>query len=236
MASLKQAAKVSDQVTELAAQLHAEIADGRADFGELARLADDISESADALAAAFFAIDEALTRPPTESRAEGDERDGAGRRRGPRAAQGGVQQSETASAAAQPTSTETVARAKAATVSAPSTPSEQELDQPLEELSTEDLLERARALEIAGRSGMSKDELVEAVRAQEQVSKQELLDRAREAGIAGRSSMSKEELAEAVRSEESLSKEELLERAREADIPGRSGMSKDELREALRSH
>jgi hypothetical protein len=209
MASLNQAADVSDEVKELAAQLHAEIADGRADFGELARLADDISESADALAATFFAIDQALTRRPT----------GDGRRRGPRAAKGSEQRSKTAHGAGEPDSRS----------------SNQELEQPLEELSMEDLLERARALEIAGRAAMSKEELVEAVRSQEQVSKQELLERAREADIPGRSSMSKEELAEAVRSEESLSKEELLERAREADIPGRSGMSKEELREALRS-
>src|SRR3954463_10691111 len=138
MASLNQAADVSDEVKELAAQLHAEIADGRADFGELARLADDIGESGGARPGAFLAADEALTRPPTESRAEGDERDGAGRRRGPRAAQRGEQQAETAPPAVQPTSTETVAGPKGPTVPAPSPPSEQELDQPLEELSTED--------------------------------------------------------------------------------------------------
>jgi DNA end-binding protein Ku len=200
MASMKDAATVAEQLEALAGRLHAEVTEGRMDFGEMARLADEIGESADAIAAAFFAIDEAFTRHLAELRAEaaGPEKTGqrgAGETRG----------------------REQKAKADDATES------------------KEDLLERAKQLEIAGRSTMPKEELAAAIQSEEQVSKEELLGRAREAGIPGRSSMSKEELAEAVRSEESVSKEELLERAREADIQGRSDMSKEELREALRS-
>src|SRR4051794_11274489 len=199
MASLKQAAKVSDQVTELAAQLHAEVADGRADFGELARLADDIGESADALAAAFFAIDEALTQQPADSRPEVGARNKGRRRGAARAAKRGKQRSEKVEFADQPPNAEPHDPTKGG--SAPPMPSNQEPEQPLEERSAEELLERARALEIAGRSTMSKEELAEAVRSEESVSKEELLDRARDADIPGRSTMSKEELREALGSQ-----------------------------------
>jgi hypothetical protein len=62
----------------------------------------------------------------------------------------------------------------------------------------EELLERARELDIEGRSSMSKQELAEAVETEEAVTKEQLLERAREAGIEGRSSMTKDELREAL--------------------------------------
>ena len=46
---------------------------------------------------------------------------------------------------------------------------------------------------------MSKEELAQAIEAEESLTKEELLERAREAGIEGRSSMTKEELREALR-------------------------------------
>ena len=46
---------------------------------------------------------------------------------------------------------------------------------------------------------MTKDELTEAVEAEESVTKEELLERARQAGIDGRSTMSKKELRQALR-------------------------------------
>jgi hypothetical protein len=45
---------------------------------------------------------------------------------------------------------------------------------------------------------MSKEELADAVEAEENVTKEQLLERAREAGIEGRSSMTKEELRNAL--------------------------------------
>jgi hypothetical protein len=67
-----------------------------------------------------------------------------------------------------------------------------------EEATKEELLERARDLDIEGRSSMSKQELAEAIESEESVTKEELLERAREAGIEGRSSMTKDELREAL--------------------------------------
>jgi Ca2+-binding EF-hand superfamily protein len=105
----------------------------------------------------------------------------------------------------------------------------------VEDLTKDELLDRAREVGVEGRSSMTKEELAEAIRAAADPSKEELLERAREMGIEGRSSMTKEELREALEVEETISREELLDRAREADIPGRSQMSKEELREALRT-
>lgn len=230
MASLKDAAAVTEQLEELAGQLHAELTEGRTDFGEMARLADEIGESADSIAAAFIAIDEALARRLAESRGA------TAAQRGSQKTRAGDEKVETGD------STDQAIRAgrektsdSAAAASASVKREGDDTSSPLAELSREDLLERARDLEIAGRSRMSKEELLSTIQSEEQVSKEELLERAKEAGIPGRSTMTKEELADAVRSEESLSRDELLERAREADIPGRSDMSKEELREALSS-
>jgi hypothetical protein len=62
----------------------------------------------------------------------------------------------------------------------------------------EQLLEQARGVNIHGRSSMSKEELAEAVEAEESQTKEELLERAREAEIDGRSGMTKKELRRAL--------------------------------------
>ncbi len=62
----------------------------------------------------------------------------------------------------------------------------------------EELLERAREVNVEGRSSMSKEELAQAVEAEEGRTKEELLERARDAEIEGRSSMTKDELREAL--------------------------------------
>lgn len=67
-----------------------------------------------------------------------------------------------------------------------------------DEVTKDDLLEHARELNLQGRSAMSKDELREALAAEEAVTKDELLERAREAGIEGRSTMTKAELRDAL--------------------------------------
>jgi hypothetical protein len=72
-----------------------------------------------------------------------------------------------------------------------------------EEVTKEELLERAREMNVHGRSSMSKDELAAAVEAEENLTKDELLERARQAGIEGRSSMSKDELRAALRDADS---------------------------------
>jgi hypothetical protein len=75
----------------------------------------------------------------------------------------------------------------------------EESDSTVEEVTKEELLERAREVNVQGRSSMSKEELVRAVEAEESLTKEELLERARQAGIEGRSSMTKEELRNALR-------------------------------------
>ena len=161
MTSLKDAAAVTAQLDELAGQLHAEVTEGRMDFGRVARLADEVGELADAIAGAFIAIDEAVTQRLEEPR--GEAAAGAKTRR-PRAD-----------------------RDKAADSGASAKRERDDASSQLEELTRDDLLERARELDIAGRSTMAKEELVSAIESEGQVSKEELLDRAREAGIPGRS-------------------------------------------------
>ena len=194
MASLKDAATVTEQLEELAGHLHAEVAGGRMDFREMATLADQIGESADAMAAAFMAIDEALARHLAEPRGDA-----------------AVHEKPRARGAQQKRGREQKAKASGADEEAPAKAQRDDASSPLADLSREDLLERAREFEIAGRSTMYKEQLVAAIESEAHVSKEELLDRAKEAGIPGRSNMSKEELADAVRSEDSLSREELLE-------------------------
>ena len=119
---------------------------------------------------------------------------------------------------------------------------------------TKDMLEeRARDLDIDGRSSMSKDELLSAIenatdengRAKggaaslRQKTKDELLEMARDEQVEGRSDMSKDELVDALRGtgeEADLSdktRDELYEMAQGRDIEGRSDMTKDELIDAL---
>jgi hypothetical protein len=90
-----------------------------------------------------------------------------------------------------------------------------------EERSVEELRERAAELQIEGRSAMTKDELIAALRNQ------------RKSGSAKREAPKQDRPADR-RSYEERSLEELRERARELDIEGRSTMAKDELITALR--
>jgi hypothetical protein len=67
-----------------------------------------------------------------------------------------------------------------------------------EDVTKDELLERAREVNVQGRSSMTKDELAEAVEAEESQTKDDLLERAQQAGIEGRSSMTKDELRTAL--------------------------------------
>jgi hypothetical protein len=92
-----------------------------------------------------------------------------------------------------------------------------------EERSLEELRERAAELQIEGRSSMSKDELIAALRNRRQ-------------SRPARNDAPTQDRAPDRRSYEERSLEELRERARELDIEGRSSMSRDELIAALRQH
>jgi hypothetical protein len=200
MATLREAARLTEEIEQLAGRLHSELTDGDVDFARLTSLADDLGEAADNVATTFSQLDEILTE-----RILGGQEGGARRSRGRRdRAQSGARRTRDESGAD-------------------------------EGPSRDELLEKAKAAGITGRSSMTKEELEKAVGEADELSKEELLERARKAGIEGRSSMTKEELKEALQAEEGLSKEELLARARDADLPGRSEMSKEELRDALRA-
>ena len=90
-----------------------------------------------------------------------------------------------------------------------------------EERSVEELRERAGELDIEGRSAMSKDELIAALRDH------------RKSRPAKSQAAAQDRPADR-RTYEERSVEELRERARELDIEGRSAMSKDELIADLR--
>jgi hypothetical protein len=90
-----------------------------------------------------------------------------------------------------------------------------------EERTIEELRERAAELQIEGRSSMSKDELIAALR-----------DHRKQRSA--KHDTSKQEPTPDRRTYEERTIEELRERARELEIEGRSAMSKDELIAALR--
>jgi hypothetical protein len=95
-----------------------------------------------------------------------------------------------------------------------------------EERTVEELRERAAELEIEGRSSMSKEELIAALR-NHRLSRSAKTD-------APKSQPPKRDREPDRRSYEERSLEELRERARELEIEGRSSMSKEELIAALR--
>ena len=67
MASLKDTVNLTSQLTELTNQLHSELTEGEVDFEKMVQIADEISEHADNLAAAFTRVNEALTEPLSSS-------------------------------------------------------------------------------------------------------------------------------------------------------------------------
>jgi hypothetical protein len=60
MSTLKDAARVTDELVQLATRLHAELTEGDVEFERMVELADEIGERADALAAAFQDVGRAL--------------------------------------------------------------------------------------------------------------------------------------------------------------------------------
>jgi len=71
VASLKDTVTLTSQLTELTNQLHSELTEGEVDFEKMVQIADEISEHADNLAAAFTRVNEALTEPLTNNGSNG---------------------------------------------------------------------------------------------------------------------------------------------------------------------
>jgi hypothetical protein len=74
MASLKDTVNLTSQLTDLTNQLHGELTEGDVDFEKMIKIADEISEHADSLAAAFTRVNEALRDPlqPSSENGSGD--------------------------------------------------------------------------------------------------------------------------------------------------------------------
>src|SRR3954463_8209920 len=90
MASLKDTVNLTSQLTELTNQLHSELTEGEVDFEKMVQLADEISENADSLAAAFSRVNEALTEPLEQTGgSNGDRASGRGSRSRSRSGGGG---------------------------------------------------------------------------------------------------------------------------------------------------
>ena len=70
MASLKDAASLTSEINDLAAQLHAELTEGEVDFERMVSLADQISEKCDGVASTFATVNDALAK--TLQGAQGD--------------------------------------------------------------------------------------------------------------------------------------------------------------------
>jgi len=188
MATLRSAARLTDELDELTSQLRAELTDGDVDFARLTEFADKLGEQADNLASTFTQMNQILTDRIVGGDGQPESRDGG---------RGSSDQDGEAT-----TKDELLERAKEAGVQGRSSMSKEELEEALDEadrLSKQELLDRAKEAGIAGRSSMTKEELREALRAEEGLSKDDLLARAREAGLPGRSEMSKDELRDALR-------------------------------------
>jgi hypothetical protein len=72
MATLKEAAELTTELTELTEKLHSELTEGEVDFDRMIELADRISEQADGLASAFSTVNEALAQRITEVKQRAD--------------------------------------------------------------------------------------------------------------------------------------------------------------------
>lgn len=137
MASLKEAQTLTQRVRKQADELHRALKDGDVDFGRIVTLADELGDAADRVASTFETIDAALSeRLGGESGTD----DGAG----------GGDPGRSAGRTGEPGGRNGSAEARA---------------RPGNSVTRQELLQRARESGIAGRSEMSKDELITALQA-----------------------------------------------------------------------
>lgn len=169
MATLEQVGElVTTELRERVGDLAAAVEEETLTLGEVSRLADALAELADEVAGIYADLEQTLMRGLHDDAAPKQE--GNESRRGKKKNRRKVQRQQ-----------HSEGNGSAA-----------------EDVTKEELLGRARDVNVHGRSAMSKEELVQAVEAEESQSKEELLERAREAEIEGRSSMTKDELRDAV--------------------------------------
>jgi hypothetical protein len=170
MTSLRDVEHLTKGIHERSSALHDNLTGDEVDFAKLVELADQVAATADKLAATFAEMDEALTRTLNGEWPTGN---GPGEK-----GEEGL--------------TEALAPGRAARKRRRS---EQRAD---EEPTKDELLERAKEVDLSGRSEMSKQELRKSLDKEDALTKAELLERARQADIPGRSEMSKDELRRAL--------------------------------------
>jgi hypothetical protein len=153
-------------------RLFTTIEEGTYDFKEVSFLADGVGELADKISEIYSELDGVLANGLQHG--IGDDEGASGEKRG----QGSSGTARRQSGQRQRNSEQSG--------SAP------------DDLTKEELVERARAVKVEGRSSMSKEELTQAIEAEEALTKEQLLEQAQSADIEGRSSMTKEELREAI--------------------------------------
>lgn len=173
MATLEEVGElVTTELRKRVERLFATVEEGTSDFMKLSFLADEVGELADKVSEIYSGLDEALSRGLQDVMGGDGEGSQEGQKNGSRS--GRRQQGQSRQRQSE------------------------QRGSALDEVTKEDLLERAREVKVEGRSSMSKEELAQAVEAEEALTKDELLEQAQDAEIEGRSSMTKEELREAV--------------------------------------
>ena len=169
MATLGQVGKrVTTELHDRVDRLISEIEEDAPDFAEVARLADAVGEFADETATIYLDLEQTLMDGLQPDAPAQAERTRAPRNQKKRRRREQQQQRP------------------------------DENGSSVEDVTKEELLEKARGVNVQGRSSMSKQELAEAVEAEESQTKEEMLERAREAEIEGRSDMTKKELRKAL--------------------------------------
>jgi hypothetical protein len=207
MATLEQAGKlVIEQLRERVDQLTEAVTEGSPDFAAIAGLADAVGETADAIGEVYAELEQALRRglqgesdsepqeqqqqqqekPKQQQRSrQSQKRSSSGSSRSQQAA-GRSQSSSRGSGQSSGQSRQSQSSSDASRSQSSSRSSGQSSGQSgqssgdngsNDETTKVELLERAREVNLPGRSSMSKDELEKAVEAEEQVTKDELLVR-----------------------------------------------------------
>lgn len=165
MASLKDAQALTQHVRRQADALHGALVDGDVDFKRIVALADELGDSADRLAATFQAIDEAFAErlrgvPPGTEQSKQDE----STQDEPRSAENAAS-TDGSPDAGEPASTEETGNVSAALAPARRGRRNSGRGARAQSLTRQQLLQRAKRARIPRRSGMSKQQLIDALHA-----------------------------------------------------------------------
>ena len=163
MASLKDAQGLTQHLREQAEALHSALVDGEVDFRRIVALADELGDSADRLAATFQTVDEAFAErlrgvPPRTEQPKQEE----ATQEEPKGAQETPDTDDPAIADGR-ASTEETGNVSAALAPARRGRRNSGRAERARSLTRQQLLQRAKRADIPRRSGMSKQELIDAL-------------------------------------------------------------------------